>query len=206
LNGIEGHRSRPEDAHFHENVLSLVVGDDPTQRVRRLPSLYFWNTLVYSNREMDEVKLALARTTDAVTRAQRLATYRFNACRFQGHTGLYGRDFHNRSAFRLKASRQGLEFSADPFVIFHPEEQAFESDDFGTFEPEFIILANHDSNDLVLTKGAKLALIMTDYRMGMLGPTELRALIDAFNGRTGLAISNPENMVLGLENALSSEE
>lgn len=184
-----GAESPPEGAHNHESVLSLIV-DESSKKVRKLPSLYFWNTLVHADRDVSNVRYVLERTVDGIARAKEVPTYRFAACRLEGKFGLWGKDFYNRSGFRLKIARRGLEIADDPFVTFHPGT-GFQSDDYGQFEPEFAVLANHSEPDLLKTSGAKLAIILGSYRFGLSAPTELAALIDTFKGKFGYASSDP---------------
>lgn len=90
-----------------------------------------------------------------------------------------------------------MEFTEDPFVTF-TESSRFRCRDWGEFEPTFVITAGYDNDDLdkiIESTHALLAFQLTTFRMGGIGPEELRRLVAACHGVQSAAAKNPEAVV-----------
>jgi hypothetical protein len=191
----------PEDATTYPALLNLVTGE-PDEQPRKLPTVWFGKTPFYTDRDLRKVEERLQYMAEATFFVPERTTYMLNACRIDGRVGLYGQDFHNRSFFRTKLQRHGMEFAHDPFTTFNPSG-AFECSDWGEFKPTFVILRNaadytDDPVEIIELKGAALAFQLTAYRLGMAGPTEISQLVRLVKGVGAVSALTPEPVARAL--------
>lgn len=169
----------PAGAPREEGILSLVV-QEPGDRVRRLPSLYFGRAQVFAHRAVDEVLRHLARLASAITQISERPTYLVQACELDGIRGLYLRDLFNRSAFRRKLMRLGLAFVDDPVVT--RAGPGFACTRWGPFQPSFAVVYTGDEAIDLSPSTARLTAMMATFHLGGLGTAEFRALLRACRG------------------------
>ena len=190
------------DSPRYEGIFNLVANvDDRDQRKgpRRLPTLYFGKAPVFVDRSVDVVAEKLVRVAEIATVAWRQPTYLLQPCALGNRVGLYGRDLLNRSSYRSKLRRLGVEFPDDPFVTFS-DDGRFKCRDWGSLEPSFVIARGSDEDpDKVLeATDALLAFRLATYRMGPINPSELKRLVGVCNGLESAAARNPEAVVAKL--------
>lgn len=191
----------PAGATAYPALMSLVTGD-PDERPRKLPTVWFGKTPFYTDRDLARVVERLRYMVEATFYVPQRSTYLLNACRFDGMTGLYGQDFHNRSVFRSKLQRAGMTFSEEPFTRIN-SNGVFECSDWGEFEPSFVVLRNasdftEDPDEVVETKGAALAFALTAYRLGMAGPAEISRTVQMVRGARAVSALSPEPVARAL--------
>jgi len=192
-------RRAPRKATKHEGVLSLVVPEPGTSRPakgRRLPTLYLGKAPIFAQRELSTLERDLKLTLAALLESREQPLYWLHACRIEGHTCLYGGDSYNRSAYRRKLGRLGMEFASDPYVRL-TERGTFLGSDWGELTPGVIILnvSGGEPNHIVETSGAILLGILSQARLGALGAVELRHLIRACAAITGTGAGDPGALV-----------
>lgn len=199
----EGSPADPDSPRF-EGVFNLVTEtpDEPNgKRVsRKLPTLFFGRAPIFADRSVDKVATRLGRVAEIALEAWERPTYLLQPCALGNRVGLYARDLMNRSAFRARLRRLGVEFTEDPFVTF-TESSRFGCRDWGEFEPSFVITRGYDSDDpnkIIESTHALLAFWLTTYRMGSIDPEELRRLVAACRGIQSAAAKNPEAVVARL--------
>ncbi len=175
----------PNGAVRHEGVFSLVV-DDSGDRVRSLPSAYFGAAQIFADRDVAKVKQVLTRSVRVALEADKVPSYLITACRLGNKFGLYTKDIFNRSVFRRRVSRAGLDFADDPFVEMTPDGR-FRCEGGDVFHPAFVlvnklatvgaspsgVLAHSDDN---VNRGGFLTFLFGILRVGTVRPDELRAL------------------------------
>jgi hypothetical protein len=129
------------------------------------------------------------------------AVYSGTACTFNGRTGIYARDQHNRSAFRRQLGRVGFEFSDDPFVLLD-DSGTMSVRDWGAFSPEFAIggVYEADQPDVVTTTpGGFLTFLLMAQRVGpRRGAPELVALRSALGSIRGFNSASAESLAAAL--------
>lgn len=194
----------PAEATAYPALISLVTGN-PDERPRKLPTVWFGKTPFFTDRDLGRVEDRLRYMVEATFYVPQRSTYLLHACRFDGMKGLYGQDFHNRSVFRSKLQRQGMEFSEEPYTRFNPDG-VFECSDWGAFEPSFVVLRNasdhtQDPNELIETRGAALAFALTAYRLGMAGPAEVSRIVQMVKGVRAFSALTPEPVARALSSA-----
>ncbi len=179
----------PRKATKHEGVLSLVVPEPGTTRPakgRRLPTLYLGKAPIFAQRELPTLERDLELTLQAILESRKQPIYWLHACRIDGHTCLYGGDTYNRSAYRRKLARSGMEFSCDPYVRL-TERGTFACSDWGELTPGVVILkvSGGEPEEIVEVSGAILLGILSQARLGALSAPELRHLVRACTAVTG---------------------
>lgn len=188
------------DAERVEGVLSLVM-PDKTQKQRRLPSVYLDKAMIFADKDFDQVSKKLQEAAHAAIRSRRVPMYKIQACRIGDRVGLYARDMHNRSPFTRRLRRAGMDFSDDIFVQLE-DDGTFESQDFGRFQPEFAILNVLDADDpdrVVAPSPAEFPFLLSLFRMGKSGPSDLRALVSATKRMEAMGARNPEAVIQRIE-------
>jgi hypothetical protein len=185
----------PAGATLHDGVFSLVV-DPPTKRLRRLPTMYIRGAPVFAHRDVGPVIDSLHRTIEVVQSAQERPTYALQACRLDGEPGLYGADVYNRSGFRNRLGRLGMNFSNDPYVSLSPEGK-MQCTDWGNFEPRFFIIGvgTPQRETIVEMTGAMALVLMSNSRFGQLDRAELHALAGLFSSVRGVGCRDPKTLV-----------
>ena len=163
---------------------------------RRLPTLYLGKAPIFAQRELSALERDLDLTLQAILESRRQPIYWLHACRIDGHTCLYGGEAYNRSAFRRKLARSGMEFSSEPFVRL-TEGGKFASSDWGELTPGVVILqvSGGEPEDIVETSGAFLLGILSQARLGALGTAELHHLVRATAGVTGTSAGDANALV-----------
>lgn len=192
-------RRAPRKATKHEGVLSLVVPEPGTSRPakgRRLPTLYLGKAPIFAQRELSALERDLELTLGAILESHKKPLYWLHACRIEGHTCLYGGDTYNRSAYRRKLARSGMEFSCYPYVRL-TERGTFACSDWGELRPGVIILnvGGGEPEEIVETSGAILLGILSQARLGALGTAELRHLVRACAAVTGTGAGDAGTLV-----------
>jgi hypothetical protein len=192
-------RAPGRQATKHEGALSLVVPEPGTARPakgRRLPTLYLGKAPIFAQRELSTLERDLELTLEAILESRKQPIYWLHACRIDGHTCLYGADVFNRSAYRRKLARLGMEFSADP-VVRLTERGTFACSDWGELTPDVIILkvTGGEPAEIVETSGAILLGILSQARLGALGTAELRHLVRATAGVTSTSAGDAGALV-----------
>ena len=153
---------------------------------RRFPTLYLGRAPIFAQRELSALERDLDLTLQAILESRTQPIYWLHACRIDGHDCLYGGEAYNRSAYRRKLARRGLEFAEEPYVRL-TERGTFACADWGELTPGVVILqvSGGEPEDIVETSGAILLGILSQARLGALGPAELRHLVRATAGVTG---------------------
>jgi hypothetical protein len=189
----------PEGPDHHDGVFSLVV-DDSSTKARSLPTLYFGKARIFIDRQPAVAAAELAKTANTITRAGRTPTYLLQACEISGYPGLYGREFHNRSPFRMKLERLGMRFSSGPFLTFD-EDGRFVCDGGEAFVPRFVVIPTTagDNRDVTVMSGALLVLLLASRRLHRITPGELHRLAEVFGALPGIGTHLPDPLVEELE-------
>ena len=182
-----------------EGVLSLVVPEPGTTRPakgRRLPTLYLGKAPIFAQRELSALERDLELTLQAILESRTQPIYWLQACRIDGHTCLYGGDGYNRSAYRRKLARLGMEFAEEPYVRL-TERGTFSCSDWGELDPSVIILkvSGGKPKAIVETSGAILLGLLSQARLGALGATELSRLNRACSAVTGTSAGDAGALV-----------
>lgn len=144
---------------------------------RRLPSLYMGPTLFFADRQITNVVERFRLIIAFAERSIHEAVYTVQAVRIGDTYGLYARDFFDRSVFRRRLRRQGVELSTSPFTVF--QSGSFGTSDWGTFDIGFAIFNDRspdDSTPYVLGPGEVGFALMT-YRMGRPDSHEFRQVL-----------------------------
>ncbi|HZJ03601.1 MAG TPA: hypothetical protein VFE20_08035 [Thermoleophilia bacterium] len=184
-------RAPGRKATKHEGVLSLVVPESGTSRPakgRRLPTLYLGRAPIFAQRELSALERDLELTLQAILESRTQPIYWLQACRIDGHTCLYGGDAFNRSAYRRKLARLGMEFAEEPYVRL-TERGTFSCSDWGELTPGIVITkaSGGEPEEIMETSGAILLGLLSLARLGALGTAELSHLVRACAGVTGTA-------------------
>jgi hypothetical protein len=192
-------RRAPRKATKHEGVLSLVVPEPGSSRPakgRRLPTLYLGKAPIFAQRELSTLEGDLELTLQAILESRRRPVYWLQACRIDGHSCLYGGQAYNRSAYRRKLARLGMEFSSEPFVRL-TERGKFASSDWGELTPGVVVLqiSGGEPEEIVETSGAILLGILSQARLGALSTAELRQLVRACATVTGTGAGDAAALV-----------
>lgn len=185
----------PGDRPTREAAFSLIV-DERQTGIRRLPSFFFHSAQLYAERDLGHVLERFAQVVKRYLSSYESPFFMFNACRLDGKSGLYGRDFLNRAPFRRKLGRLGMEFADDPFVTLDSSGR-FVCTDWGSFVPSFLVLGLSDPEgpSLLESHGATLLFLMTTYRVGKMTATELGALGGHARRLHALNAREPETLV-----------
>ena len=189
----------PRKATKHEGVLSLVVPEPGTTRPakgRRFPTLYLGKAPIFAQRELPTLERDLELTLQAILESRTQPIYWLHACRIDGHACLYGGDTYNRSAYRRKLARSGMEFSSDPYVRL-TERGTFACSDWGELSPGIVItkVSGGEPKEIMETSGAILLGLLSLARLGALGTAELSHLVRACAGVTGAAAGDAGALV-----------
>jgi hypothetical protein len=184
----------PKEAIFHNHLFTLIVDDD-NKPIRKLPSLYIDRTQLFSDRDMTTIGRRLVRTVEAIEESPNGQMYGIQGCKIGGRTGLYAREVYNRSAFRIKLTRIGGEFSADPYVRL-TEQATFSNRDWGEFEPDFVLLSwkNPDSGVRRIA-GAMVPFTLSGFSFGRLLPEDLARLTQACQSMQAFGTADPEALL-----------
>lgn len=187
--------SAQADQGDRPGAISLVI-DDPSKKVRRLPSLYLASALVFADRDVAKVLDRLSRTLEAIETASTRSVYAFHACRVGESIGLYGRDLYNRDPYRRKLRRQGVEFASDSHVVLEPDGR-FTCEDWGTFVPSFLVLAESGATpeEVVTTGDAGLAFALAIFRFGSVSVDELQLLVRVSRALEAVSAIDPGALV-----------
>ena len=198
LSGLPEGSPADADSPRFEGVFNVVTEaaarSNELRAPRKLPTLFFGRAPIFADHSLDKVATRLNRVAEIAHQAWERPTYLLQACALDDRVGLYSRDLMNRSAFRTRLRRLGVEFAEDPFVTF-TESSRFKCRDWGEFEASFVITAGYDNNDpdlIIESTHALLAFQLTTFRMGSIGPKELRRLVAACHGVQSAAAKNPE--------------
>ncbi|MGH2806106.1 MAG: hypothetical protein ACRDKT_02400 [Actinomycetota bacterium] len=176
-----------------------VVVDHSDAGFRRLPTLYLGSAQLFADRSVDTVVDKTAAIVASTIEAPRRATFLLTPCRVADRVGLYGRDVFNRSIFRIKLEREGVEFATDPYVVLD-EDGSFLSTDWGRIRPAFVVLngAGETPDDVIRSEGALLAFSLATFRIGRFGAADLTALTRAVAGIGSVAALEPAAVVRAL--------
>jgi hypothetical protein len=150
----------------------VVTDESRDSFARRLPSLYFGRTLVFSSRQVEAVARRLADTIAVLRSSKVEPTYLAQACKSNGLMGLYANEFNVRAANRKRLERAGLTFADDAFTRF-AGNQRFYCDDFGTFVPSFIVIGGPSGKEMSAAQGA---FSLAARRLWIIPPAELEEL------------------------------
>ena len=190
----------PTSDDYQPGMLSIVT-DQAGGRTRRLPTLYVDTVSVFSHRELDVINEATKHFIHVLSGTSAAATYRLNAIRVEGRWGLYGRDFFNRSPFRLRLQRLGYEFALDPYVKLRGDG-LFECADWDPFPATFVVLSGEpeEADSSVVSPGALAFTLSSEYRVGdLLSKNELSTLARAISGTLGLRAADPQALTRALD-------
>lgn len=192
-------RAPGRKATKHEGVLSLVIPEPGSSRPpkgRRLPTLYLGKAPIFAQRELPTLERDLELTLQAILESRKQPIYWLHPCRIEGHDCLYGGDTYNRSAYRRKLARSGMEFSSDPYVRL-TERGTFACSDWGELTPGMVILkvSGGEPEEIVEVSGAILLGILSQARLGALGTAELRHLVRATTDLTGTSAGDAGTLV-----------
>lgn len=123
-------------------------------------------------------------------------TYLLQACRIEGRDGLYVRDLFNRSAYRRKLGRLGMDFAERPFVCLDSRGK-WVSDDWPSFEPSYFVFASgsDDPTEVVTSTSGLLLFQVAAYRLRAIPPSELTRLADACKPLEVIAAGDPQVLV-----------
>ncbi|HVM36580.1 MAG TPA: hypothetical protein VM784_14715 [Actinomycetota bacterium] len=200
LHGLGGaRRSAPRGAVLRRGVLS-IVDDDPSKQHRKLPSLYFKNIMLFSDRDTQTLREKTSDTISIVVNSSTEPTYLLHSCSVDGRHGLYARDFHNRSSYRCKLARMGVAFNGALFLRFS-ERGEFQAPRGAAFSPEFVITGLDNDDKLTPTKisGGLLTYLVVTRRLHRLEPPELRTLAEALEGVIGISAADPKVLLQTLK-------
>lgn len=160
----------PGDERF-EGILSLVVGE-PFDGVKPLPKLHFGRREVFADRSLENVTQRLERIGRSIVQASERPTYMLQPCRYGDQMGLYAKDFFNRSKFRFELRREGFSFADDPFVRLAGDGM-LECDDWGRYEPRFVIYnAGANPPEPQISRG-RMVFILTTFKLGSPTPWDV---------------------------------
>jgi hypothetical protein len=179
----------------YRGTFSLII-DHSVAGFRRLPTLYLGKAQIFAERDSATIIERASAVIDATVEGARRSTFLLTPCRIDGRQGLYGRDVFNRSLFRIKLARLGMEFASNPFVVLEPNG-TFESAEWGPIEPTFVILdgGGDTPEDVFTTEGALLVFTLATFRLGPLGPDDLAALKRVGANLRALASDEPEALI-----------
>ena len=202
LEGLPAGRTTGADGPRFEGVFNVVTQPEATGKrgARKLPTLFFGRAPVFVDRSVDKVATRLVRAVELATEAWRRPTYLLQPCVLDGRPGLYARDLLNRSAFRARLRRLGVEFTEDPFVTFTDTDR-FNCRDWGDFEPSFVITPGYepeDPDEIMESTDALLAFRLATFRMGAIEPQELKRLVRVCTGLDSASAKNAEAIVARL--------
>ena len=154
-----------------------MIPEEVKSGPRKLPSLYMGPTLFFSDRQDERVAEHFGVMRSFLDRSLNEAVYTLQAVKVDGRFGLYARDFFNRSVFRRRLMRQGMQLSDRPFVTF--DGQAFETSDWGKFEPDFVIFGDMSPEDSTRYEmgAGEIGFALMTYRMGKPDVHELRCML-----------------------------
>ena len=178
-----------------------MIIPESKEKVRNLPSLYLGPEIAYTHRDVEHISERVRLWADAIEQSPARPTYTFRACSYRGMKGLYGRELFERSIFRRRLARRGIEFDTRPYVYF--DIGIFESEALGSFAPEFIILGggHEDPAQTLTTEGAMLPFVLATYRLGPIRRSELSALIEATRGLRAISAAEPQTLLHALQAA-----
>jgi hypothetical protein len=187
-----------DDDERHAAIFSVVV-DDPSKRVRELPSLYHGNAQIYASRDIADVRQKLAATVSAVLESSSRAWYLASACRVGNRFGLYARDVCNRDPFRMRTARAGLVISDDPHVRM-TDDGSFTCEGWPSFQPTFIVVnPRRDAEARNLNEGASLTFLFGILRLGAMTAPELRHVVQMVKTADIVDADDPDDVVERLE-------
>lgn len=188
----------PDPERSYEAIFSLVV-DRSEGKTRQLPALYFGGARVYVDRDPARVADRVRLIYDGVMAAPTTPTYQVAACRVGDRYGLYLADFCNRTRFRQRLTRQGIEFADTPFVRFTPSGK-FACDDWGEYPASFLILTGDEGDPMQLIRPARGYLVMSfvALRLGDIEPAELARLAAAIRGLDAVGAADAATLVSAL--------
>lgn len=192
LGDVRGLQDEPE-GEYQPGVVSLVTAQSEG-RVRRLPTLYVSTISVFSHRDLAVMRQAAQHFLRVLAGEGTDATYRLSALRYRDATVLYGRDFFNRSPFRLRLERLGFEFAFDPYVSLR-SDGLFECEGWEPFAASYVVLEGEpEADEVAFTSPGELAFVLgTYYRVGeLLSKDDLSALARATSGAKGVTVAEPE--------------
>jgi hypothetical protein len=183
----------------YEGVLNLVT-EPQTQKVRRLPTLYLGKAPFFGHRNLAAVQEYVGRAAALLVQSSTQPTYLLRACHWRSRPGLYGADFHNRSAFRRKLTSLGMTFGDEPFVQLN-DRGNFRSSAWGDISPEFLVMKTsaEDPESVAVVAGALLLTMVSGTRLGALSAAELSRLAAALSSTTGVGSPHPEAVVSFLD-------
>lgn len=173
-----------------------VVIEDPSKRVRRLPSIYLGPSPVFVTRKPEQLKALLHRTLGLLRTASERSTFALTPIRLDEHLGLYARDMAVRETFRNYLKRLGATFADEPFVELLDDERLQGS--WGEFSPEFMILGHYDEEEperVLETSGAFVPFALAQFRLGHVSVLELKRLVGLCDGPLVMSSANPIELV-----------
>jgi hypothetical protein len=194
-----GYRAKrpPRGAESHDRVFNFVIAEGEG-KTRSLPMLYHGPAQVFADRKVENLGLRLNRALEAIAAVQDGdAVYMTNACRIGDRHGLYARDVFNRASFRVHMSRLGAEFAGDPYVRLLPSGR-FDCEDWGEFEPEFMVAAGpypRDPESVEDRGGAMAPFMFGVLRMGRITAPELKHLAGFVRRAHVLSSQSPRAIV-----------
>lgn len=195
-----------DDGSTIEGGLSLVIRDPSESRgVRRLPMVWLEAYPLFADRSLDVVKARMTLAGQTVVDAASVPTYMLYAAQLDGAWGLYGRDLFERSTYRRKLMRLGLDMSPLPFVIL--DENGFQSPDGDPFTPRFALLGGGDDDPdrAEWFGGALVPFTISSYRFGPAGPDEIRRIVRYSSDITALGANRPEVAIAALRERLGAD-
>jgi hypothetical protein len=191
LGGVDLPYGEPDPERKFDAIFSLVI-DRSDARTRQLPTLYFGGSRIYVDRDVERVTDQLARVFRTVLRAEEVPTYQVAACRVGDRQGLYLADFCNRTAFRQKLARLGMEFSDSPFVRLL-DDGAFDCDEWGQFSPTFLALSGNPDAPQEVVRPSRGYHVMSfaALRLGDVKPPEFVKLANALRRMDAVGANDP---------------
>ena len=177
--------------------------DPPTQRRRRLPSLYLGPSQVFADRDVEAVLERLQLTVETAIRSYEVPTYAITACEVGEVRGLYARDTFNRSSYRRWFSREGGTLASDPYVRLE-DGGRFSCKDWGAFDPRFVLMDYADDDETAVHRLSPglLTFAVASQRLGPISAPELSLLTRTMSRLVGLASDDAAALVSFIKSEL----
>lgn len=188
-------QEQPGGEPAHEGVLSLVVGSQGNQKVRRLPTLFLGPSPLFVDRDVDRVVERAEQTITVLQRAYTEPLFLATPMKVGHRRGLFARDYNSRSAYRRRLERMGAELSDTPFVTLTPDGY-FQANGMDPFRPAFVVSESVDepgtgvhpvSPGLLVSQVAML-------RLGRMDASDLGLLVRSLSESEGIGAARPAEL------------